>query len=222
MDELLALEPLSTSTLILNLALGALLSGGVAWYYARYGEALSNRAKLARQLPLLCLTTILIISIIKSSLALSLGLVGALSIVRFRTAIKEPEELIYLFIAIAIGIGLGADQRLPTIISICILVILMIVSKLGRVGRKRQDLYLSIQVPDSDESSSLDVVNDALLKHARAVDMRRLDRRDQTLQLTYYVDCKDEQAMLHLTRVLRDAIPDGSFTFVHQENSPRW
>ena len=43
----------------------------------------------------LSLTTMIIITIVKSSLALSLGLVGALSIVRFRTAIKEPEELAY-------------------------------------------------------------------------------------------------------------------------------
>ena len=52
--------------------------------------------------------------IVKSSLALSLGLVGALSIVRFRTPIKEPEELVYLFLAIAIGIGYAAGQTLLT------------------------------------------------------------------------------------------------------------
>ena len=50
----------------------------------------------------LTLITTLIITVVKSSLALSLGLVGALSIVRFRAAIKEPEELVYLFICIAI------------------------------------------------------------------------------------------------------------------------
>ena len=63
-----------------------------------------------------------VILIVKSSLALSLGLVGALSIVRFRTPIKEPEELIYLFLAIAIGLGFGAGQIVPSgIISIAIL-----------------------------------------------------------------------------------------------------
>ena len=62
----------------------------------------------------------IIITIVKSSIALSLGLVGALSIVRFRAAIKEPEELTFLFICIAIGVGLGAGQRNIIIIgSIC-------------------------------------------------------------------------------------------------------
>ena len=58
--------------------------------------------------------------IVKSSLALSLGLVGALSIVRFRAAIKEPEELVYLFLIIAIGLGCGANQLVITVIGILI------------------------------------------------------------------------------------------------------
>ena len=60
------------------------------------------------KIKLITMTTMLIISIVKSSLALSLGLVGALSVIRFRAAIKEPEELTYLFLTIAIGLGFGA------------------------------------------------------------------------------------------------------------------
>ena len=121
MEQLLGLTnpaPLSLTTLAINLLLAAVLASIVAWVYINYGRSLSNRAKFAQTLPVLALITVLIISIVKSSLALSLGLVGALSIVRFRTAIKEPEELIYLFMAIAIGLGLGADQRWPTVLAI--------------------------------------------------------------------------------------------------------
>lgn len=119
MDGLTSPEPLSVSALTLNLLLGIALSVIVAWYYARFGEALSNRFKFARLLPILCLTTILVISVVKASLALSLGLVGALSIVRFRTAIKDPEELIYLFLAIAVGLGWGPISGfLPSLLSV--------------------------------------------------------------------------------------------------------
>ena len=69
------------------------------------------------------MTTMLIITIVKSSLALSLGLVGALSVVRFRTAIKEPEELSYLFFTIAIGLGFGANQTLITVIGFVLIAI---------------------------------------------------------------------------------------------------
>ena len=55
----------------------------------------SDRSLFSKNFIFISLTTMLIITIIKSSLALSLGLVGALSIIRFRTAIKEPEELMF-------------------------------------------------------------------------------------------------------------------------------
>jgi uncharacterized membrane protein YhiD involved in acid resistance len=64
------------------------------------------------------ITTTIVITIVKSSLALSLGLVGALSIVRFRAAIKEPEELVFLFLVIATGLGCGAGQIKITSIGI--------------------------------------------------------------------------------------------------------
>ena len=88
----------------------ALLCWLLGLFYQRYGQSLSNRESFARNFVALGMTTMMVITIVKSSLALSLGLVGALSIVRFRTAIKEPEELVYLFLALAIGLGLGASQ----------------------------------------------------------------------------------------------------------------
>ena len=95
---------------VVDLLLAALLSWVLARMYTRFGTSLSNRRNFARNFVLLTTTTMLIITIVKSSLALSLGLVGALSIVRFRAAIKEPEELMYLFLSIGIGLGLGAGD----------------------------------------------------------------------------------------------------------------
>jgi uncharacterized membrane protein YhiD involved in acid resistance len=220
LNTLAALEPLSLSALAINLVLGAVLSIGIAWYYARFGEALSNRIKLAKLLPVLCLTTILVISVVKASLALSLGLVGALSIVRFRTAIKEPEELIYLFIAIAIGVGLGADQRLPTVIAICILMVLLATSKFASARSRPQNLYVNIQVPETGTANTFGSVNDILVEHAQFVDMRRLDRRDDALQLTYLVNCQDQQRLATLMDDLKAKVPNCSFSFIDQSSMP--
>ena len=81
----------------LNLIVAAVLSLLLRTYYIRFGQTVSNRIKFSSNFLPLALGTFLIITIIKSSIALSLGLVGALSIVRFRAAIKDPEELIFLF-----------------------------------------------------------------------------------------------------------------------------
>ena len=95
---------------ILSLLCAAILSFLVQLFYIRYSSTLSNRKEFAKTFVVLGVTTCIVIMIVKSSLALSLGLVGALSIVRFRAAIKEPEELVYLFLIIAIGLGCGANQ----------------------------------------------------------------------------------------------------------------
>lgn len=58
----------------------------------------------------LCLVTTLVIMAVTSNVVLSLGMVGALSIVRFRAAIKEPMEIVYLFWSIAAGIVIGAGM----------------------------------------------------------------------------------------------------------------
>ena len=220
MNQLISLEPLSLGTLILNLLLSIVLSAGVAWYYARFGEALSNRSRFARLLPVLCSITVLVISVIKASLALSLGLVGALSIVRFRTAIKDPEELIYLFMAIAIGLGLGADQQIPTVVAVCMLMACLIGTRLVAARSQKRNLYLNIQVPEKGPGNAFESVNDILAKHAQFVDMRRLDRHDQLLQLTYFLDCQDQRELARLMDDLKEHIPDCSFSFVDQQNMP--
>ena len=70
---------------------------------------------------------------IQSSIALSLGLVGALSIIRFRTAIKEPQELSYIFLCVAIGLGFGANERLITLAAgFLILAIIVLTAKLKK------------------------------------------------------------------------------------------
>ena len=105
-----SLPDVSLSSLVINIVLGILLSLLLTWHYSRRCGLKILRRDLGLVLPVICLTTLLVISVVKSSLALSLGLVGALSIVRFRTPIKEPEELAYIFLSIAIGLALGADQ----------------------------------------------------------------------------------------------------------------
>ena len=116
--------PISFTSLFINLAVGALISIILKFHYKKYGSTISNREEFSNIFPFILLTTTLVITIVKSSLALSLGLVGALSIVRFRAAIKEPEELVYLFLIIAIGLANGANQFMVSIIATFTIVIM--------------------------------------------------------------------------------------------------
>ena len=108
---------LDITRFVLNLILCAFFTKILTFCYNKYGSSLSNREHFSKNFLMISLTTMFVITVIKQSLALSLGLVGALSIIRFRTAVKDPEELANLFFAISIGIGLGANQLEITSIS---------------------------------------------------------------------------------------------------------
>lgn len=209
--------PLSLVTLAVNLVLTLLLGSILGWFYERYGRSLSNRSRLAQVLPVLAVTTTLIISVVKSSLALSLGLVGALSIVRFRTAIKEPEELAYLFIAIAIGLGMGADQRWPTFLAISILLLFMFARTFWRPAATRNNLYLNMVTPGQENAFAR--VNEILARHVTAADLHRLDDSGQMLQATYLIQCPDDKILSALMDDLREGFPGSEFSFVEQEST---
>lgn len=112
---------------IINLITAIVLSFLVRLTYNRTARTLSNVKNFSKNFVILGLTTAIIITIVKSSLALSLGLVGALSIVRFRAAIKEPEELVFLFLIISIGLGCGAGQLSITVVGTIIANIIILI-----------------------------------------------------------------------------------------------
>lgn len=166
--------PVSVSSLIIALVLAAVLSYILGKIYVKYGTAISNRKRFADNFVLLTMTTTLIITVVKSSLALSLGLVGALSIVRFRAAIKEPEELAFLFFAISIGLGLGANQWILTLVAFIIMNGIIIAR--GKISKteKNHNLYLTITAKEGN----MDLKNIVALlkKHCSIVHLRRFDK----------------------------------------------
>jgi hypothetical protein len=221
--EITSDAPLSIITLLLNLGVGVLLSILVRWHFIKFGSTLSNREEFAQVFPFVLLTTVLIISVVKSSLALSLGLVGALSIVRFRTPIKEPEELAYLFICIAMGLGLGANQTLPSVVAGPAILLVMAAFKGMGAKNKNKNFYLSLdwqnqgsELPDK----YLERLNDTISKHAKSSDLRRFDLREESLEVTYFLDIADTENLNALVDELRTTFPKIGVTFLDQNRLP--
>ena len=145
---------------VLSLICAAILSFLVQLFYIRYSSTLSNRTEFSKNFVILGVTTCIVIMIVKSSLALSLGLVGALSIVRFRAAIKEPEELVYLFLIIAIGLGCGANQLIITSVGIFFsLFIIMIYSGYLRRSNKNIEEKINLGIIIQENISDIQINN---------------------------------------------------------------
>lgn len=78
--------------------------------FIKYSFSLSSKISFGNTLFLILVSVSALIAVVKTSLALSLGLVGALSVIRYRTAIKDPYSLAFLLSSITVGIAIGADQ----------------------------------------------------------------------------------------------------------------
>ena len=129
-----------------------IMSFVVRAFYIQRSFSLTGKTHIASILPILSAVIFLVIIVVKSSLALSLGLVGALSIVRFRTPIKEPEELVYLFLAISIGLGYGAGQILITTILVTLILVIIFFWLSNRSVAKTSEYNLVIKWNDSGVS----------------------------------------------------------------------
>ncbi len=116
---------ISIGNFILAIILSTILAFFIKLSYVKISRSLNDKEHFSDIFVPLAIITTLVITVIKFSLALSLGLVGALSIVRFRAAIKEPEELVYLFFVIGVGLANGANQFLVAIIATVITIVIL-------------------------------------------------------------------------------------------------
>lgn len=216
-------EVLSLTSLLMNLGVGVILALILRWHFKRFGSTLTNREEFAQVFPLVLLTTVLIISVVKSSLALSLGLVGALSIVRFRTPIKEPEELAYLFISIAMGLGLGADQTVPTVVAGVLILAVISFLKWSQRSAGNRNLYLSLDWRNKGEGNPdgvLERINEVLFRHVKEGDLRRFDARQESMEATYVVNLRKVDNLSRLVDDLHNAFPAMGVTFLDQNHMP--
>ncbi len=181
---------LSPQWFIINLVLTALLAHLLGRIYTKFGNSLSNRRSFASNFELIALTTMLIITIVKSSLALSLGLVGALSIVRFRAAIKEPEELSYIFFNIALGLGFGANQSIITTLGFVFVVAVLWLKNKQKNNIAATNLNFTV-ITEQPTEATLDKIVNLISPFCKGLEIKRLDERKDFMEVSFLVEFSD-------------------------------
>lgn len=172
---------------LLNLTLTALFAYILGLVYAKFGNTLSNKKMFASNFEMIAVTTMIIITIVKSSLALSLGLVGALSIVRFRAAIKEPQELAYIFLCISLGLGFGADQRIVTTIGFLFVVGLIASKYYLKSPESTKNLNFTV-LANNSLNISLDTIIQSILPYCKGLELKRLDENKDFMEASFLVE----------------------------------
>ena len=206
-------QPIELQTFVINLLLAAFLAFVLGRIYIYWGSSLSNRRKFASNFMLITITTTFIILVVRSSVALSLGLVGALSIVRFRAAIKEPEELAYLFFAIGIGIGLGDNQRLITLLAMAAGV--MIIGLMRLFHNREADVNLQISVASENPGEvNLESIMGVMDPYCSKLKLLRFDESDSALEASFLVELRALEKLQEARKALRALSPSIEITFL--------
>lgn len=216
-DIIQSFEKINYLKFLLNLVVTAVLSMGISSFFIHFGNAATNRRRFAKNFLPLAMTTMLIIFIVGSSVALSLGLVGALSIVRFRSAIKEPEELTFLFLVIGVGLACGADEpMIAAVASVLILTIMFIQRLLLGKGffTTGNQMHLNITANGVDLSG----LSAQLSGIFSFVELKRMDREGERTDLSFVVAAKTVEELEKATQAIKTQYPDAIISFLEQRN----
>ena len=213
---------ISTSTdylaIMVNFILCIVMSFILRSFYIKRSFSLTGKMHIGSIIPILSAVVFLVIMVVKSSLALSLGLVGALSIVRFRTPIKEPEELVYLFLAIAIGLGYAAGQTLLT--SIIILSTLVI----NYFWLSNQKIYKSVEynlvISWIDEGLTFEKMTDVITHYVDSIKLIRLEHGLNTNTAVLLISPRAARDIEKLTKNLINL--DDKLTVSFYEAKANW
>ena len=194
---------------IVSLITVAVLSALIQIFYIKFSTSLSNRHDFSKNFVVLGIATCIVIMIVKNSLALSLGLVGALSIVRFRAAIKEPEELVFLFLIIAAGLGAGSGQIKITAVGVVFsLFIIFFYSKLFNKSRLEniETINISISKDDFIKDNQIEKMIDNLKNLTDQIEFVSMSRKKDSTNINLEIKVKDFQKLIQITSKIEKEI----------------
>lgn len=177
---------ISVSDMLISLAIAFLIGLYIVYIYRKTYTGVVYSKSFSLCIILLALVTAMILRTISSNLALSLGMVGALSIVRFRTAIKEPIDTTFMFWAIAAGIMTGAGLYVISILSSLVIGVFYVISY--SMSFKLNTNYLLIIRYDINVENQINEV----LKTINKKKLKSKSLTKEIVELTYEVEIKED------------------------------
>ena len=207
----------SIPQLLLAIGLAFLVGLFVFYVYKQTFTGVLYSRNFNVSLVLLTMVATLIIRTVTSNLALSLGMVGALSIVRFRSAIKEPEELAYLFYTIAIGLGLGANQRVISVVAFLILMVIIWGRFFSSKKGKQQNLFLTVS-SGGNIKPTMSQLNTLLENNFKAFHLSRYDESENLIEVSYWIEISKTGDIENFKNEVVKLSPEMQISFVDNKS----
>ena len=214
---------ISFESLIVSVIVSVICAYIIKLIYLRFAKTINNKENFSNIFFLLALTTTIVITVVKFSLALSLGLVGALSIVRFRAAIKEPEELVYLFLIIGIGLAAGSNQyQVALTLTLVAFLIIYFENKFRKKKYSYNAEILNIEIQNKDFDKYNDIIKKLIQSEKIEIELKNLNKQDDKIYITYLIRnvYKADDLTKFISNLKKIELKDFNFSFSKDVSLP--
>jgi uncharacterized membrane protein YhiD involved in acid resistance len=196
----------SLSDIIVSLTVAFICGIIIGLFYKLTYRGSGYTNSFLNSLVLLVMITSIVIMVIGNNLARAFGLVGAMSIIRFRTAVKEPLDIIFIFFSLAIGMAAGVGLYSIAIGgTIFIGLVLLILTNTNIITSSKEEFLLQffyVGDGDSNESPYLDTIQ-KYCKSYKLINIKSLGNGDG-LELSYYIHLKRKERNTEFIRELKN------------------
>jgi uncharacterized membrane protein YhiD involved in acid resistance len=211
--------PVTGAQIVANVLVALVCGLGIAWLYRHTYRGPGFQVTFANALVLLSMITAVVILTIGNNLARAFGLVGAMSIIRFRTAVKETQDIVYIFFALTIGMaaGVGYYQIAFTgTLAIGLMIYLFSKTKASAPRREEYLLQFSYSPNGDDVPEYLGVFRKYCRRH-KVVNTRAVGVDGERLEVAFYVRLKDKESNGHFVRELQKSAGVGQVNLYFDE-----
>jgi uncharacterized membrane protein YhiD involved in acid resistance len=212
-------EQLEWQVALLSFLLAFLLSTIIAMVYERTFQGLSYSRGLVQSMILGSIVSCLLMIAIGDNIARGIGIVGSLAIIRFRTNLRDPRDLIFLFASLGVGVASGVRSYTTAIVGasmFCIVVFLLYISPFGT--RRKHDGLVRFQIPSGTDSSMVSNVMQKVTKHFVLVTMRDV-AQGKVYDYAYQVKLFKPHDNENLIRELEQIEGIRGLTYTNQETT---
>jgi len=189
---------------ILNLFIAFLCGIIISIFYRKSYNGPGYQASYVNSLILLVIVTSIVIMVIGNNLARAFGLVGAMSIIRFRTAVKETMDIIYIFFALAIGMAVGVSlYGLALFSSVFIGIITLVLARTNFSTPVKSDLLLQFTFKvNGDDTKAYNNIIDKYCRRSKLINAKTLGESNM-MELSYYLGFRDKTKSTNFVRELK-------------------
>lgn len=190
------------NTFIINLVVALICGFIISIFYRVSYRGPHYSTSFVQAMVILSMVTALVIMVIGNNLARAFGLVGAMSIIRFRTAIKDTQDIVFIFFALAAGMAAGVGLNIIAIAgSLFIGAVLLSLSKSEYAKPHKRDFLLQFQCKLNDDNNPYTSVLEKFCKRNKLINMQSLGAED-LYEFSFYVQLKDKEQRTELVREL--------------------